>query len=163
MAIQNPIPTAYDPRNIEFLIGLIEPYDFAPDTKIVINKTEDLVIPQAGVNGTVAFSINTNTLGTATLSLKNTSKFNQNLMLWAANLTQFDIGLVPFFSFQLKDPSSQLGIETYGWIQSQPDWTIGSEIGQLDWVIGLADARYKMFQGQSAVEPITAYSAGALV
>jgi len=161
MSIQNAIPTAFDPRNVELLLGAVEPYDFAPDTKIVINKTEDLIIPQAGVDGTIAFSVNTNSLGTCTLSLKNTSKFNQTLMIWAAELTKVSSDIIPFFLFSLKDPSSQLGIETYGWIQSQPDWTIGSEIGQLDWVIGLADARYKMFQGQSAVEAITAYSAGA--
>lgn len=154
--IQNPIPTAFDPRQVECLIGGVEPYDFAPDTKMVINKTEDLIIPQSGVDGAAAFSINTNTLGTITLSLKNTSKFNETLMIWLAELTKLEADLVYFFPFYLRDPSSGIGIETYGWVQSQPDFTLGNEVGQLDWVIGLSDCRFKMFDGQSGVEGIAA-------
>ena len=155
-SIQNPIPNAFDPRHVECLIGGVEPYDFAEDTKIVINKAEDLIIPKSGVDGSTAFSVNTNTLGTCTLSLMNTSKFNQTLMIWLAELTKLEADLVYFFPFYLKDPSNGLGIETYGWVQTQPDFTVGTEVGQLDWVIGLADARYKMFDGQSGVEGIAA-------
>lgn len=153
------IPKAYDPAQVNVTLGTVEPFDFAPDTKLVFSKTSDLILPQVGVDGAVAVAINHDNLGTLTLSLKNTSEFNKTLMQWTTAVraqSSLTSTSTPFFPVLVKDPASNIKLDTFGWIQSQPDWTVGTEVGQLDWVIGLVDINFKVISGQSAIEAITA-------
>ena len=70
------------------------------------------------------------------VSLQNTSSWNGYFSAWQkqAAIT----GLV-FFPVLLEG-SQGLGLSTIGWIQRQPDLTYGSEVGQMDWEIGILDA-----------------------
>jgi hypothetical protein len=151
----NTIPKVYDPKSTVVLIGQVEPTQYAPNTKLVISRSESISTPQAGVNGSVAIAINANTLGTLTLSLKNVSDFNTTLMVWMQiyeNEDNYDY----FFPVYIYDSACGMGIECYGWVEEQPDFTLGQEIGQMDWVIGLSDARVKNLVYSTAYEKMTA-------
>ena len=138
-ALANSIPRQYDPKEVKLILGGFEPTDVAPDTMYVLNKEEDIVIPSVGVLGEVAIARNRNSLGMLTLSLKNTSPFNKTL---AAVIQGSDILGGYFFPIILKAPELGLTIATNGWIQTQPDYSAGKEVGQLDWVFGLANVEW---------------------
>ena len=137
MAQYNAIPTVYNPLNTSLLIAELEPTDYAEGTKVVVSKNSDLVLPNVGVNGEVALAVNQDRTGTLTFSVKNTSPFNE-IMTGLVQAQQ--IGNL-FFPVQLREQSTEgFDINSLGWVQTQPDYTLGQEIGQLDWVIGLVDA-----------------------
>lgn len=137
MAQFNAIPSSYNPLNTSLLIAALEPTDYAEGTKIVVSKNEDIVLPTVGVNGEVALAVNQNRTGTLTFSLKNTSSFNEIM----TGLVQAQLAKNLFFPVTLSDPATKgFDINSLAWVQTQPDYTLGQEIGQLDWVLGLVDA-----------------------
>lgn len=151
MALTN-IPRTYDPIEVDLIIGGHAPSDYAAGTKISVSKAENNVLPTVGVDGEVAIAVNRNNTGMLTFSLKNTSPSNKVLAsyLSGVNLTS-NVGIFPVI---MRDPSSGLQVETIGWYEVQPDLTFSQEIDQLDYVIGLVDVTYKVFEGQSVVETI---------
>lgn len=152
MAVESSMK-AYDPANVVLNLGGLTPYGYAPDTMINISKTENLVMPQQGILGSTVISRTHNTLGTLTMSLQQVSDFNKVLGAWEQSR---DLGVNPVFFFPVifKDPSSGLGISTYGWVETQPDYTNATESGTLDWVIGLQDARLKPFSEIDSIQQI---------
>ena len=127
---------AYDPSQVILSLGGWEPWGFAADTKIVINKTNDIINPYSGTDGDVSLALSRNRLGTLTMSLQRTSPANEVLAAYAQ--TMYSTRQVAF-SVYLEDPRGYY-ISTIGWIQSQPDDTIGETIQENQWVIGLKDA-----------------------
>lgn len=151
MAITS-IPRAYDPLEVDLIIGGHEPTDYASGTKINVSKEENNILKTVGVDGDVALAVNRNNTGMLTFSLKNTSPSNK---VMAAYLSTVNIGSgIGIFPVLIRDPSSGLQIETFGWYEVQPDLTFSQEVEQLDYVIGLADVTYKVFDGQSVAEDI---------
>jgi hypothetical protein len=148
MALTNSIPRQYDPAKVVLLLGDVAPTDVAPDTMYVISKEEDTIMPTVGVLGEVALSRNRNNLGTLTISLKQTSPMNQIFMKW---MTTSYVSGVHFFPVDLTDPASGIVMSTTGWIQTQPDFTLGKEVSQLDWVIGLANVEFEISTGANLV------------
>lgn len=128
--------TAYDPSEVILLLGGWEPYGYADDTKITISKASDIVTPYSGTDGDVSLSLMRNKLGTLTISLQSTSGANEVLASWHE---QMYLTRVVAFPVYLSDPAG-FSIQTVGWIQSQPDVSMGAETGTVDWVIGLKDA-----------------------
>lgn len=127
---------AYDPSEITLSLGGWEPYGFATGTKIVIAKSNDIITPYAGTDGDVSLALMRNRLGTLTMSLQRTSDANSYLTAYHASM--YSTREVAF-SVYLKDPMG-FTLTTVGWIQSQPQDTMGDTIQQVDWVIGLKDA-----------------------
>lgn len=127
---------AYDPSNITLSLGGWQPYGFASDTKIVISKSNDIINPYAGTDGDVSLALSRNRLGTMTISLQRTSDANEVFAGYAQ--TMYSTREVAF-SVYLEDPRGYY-ISTIGWLQSQPEDTMGDTIGTNDWVIGLKDA-----------------------
>ena len=127
---------AYDPSQITLSLGGWEPYGFASGTKIVIAKSNDIITPYAGTDGDVSLALMRNRMGTLTMSLQRTS--DANAFLTAYHQSMYSTREVAF-SVYLKDPEG-FTITTVGWIQSQPQDTMGDTIQQVDWVIGLKDA-----------------------
>lgn len=147
MALSNSIPRQYDPKAVLLQLGNVVPTDVAPDTMFTFNKEEDRVIPQVGVLGEVALARNRNELGMLTLSLKQTSPMNATLMTWyiAEETGAF------FFPVYFEDPSSRIKLATTGWVQTQPDFALGKEVAQLDWVIGLANVQWELVPGTTVI------------
>ncbi len=151
MALTN-IPRTYDPLNVDLIIGGHAPSDYAAGTKINVSKAENNVLPVVGVDGEVALAVNRNNTGMLTFSLKNTSPSNKVL---ASYLATVNLGSgISIFPVLMRDPSSGMQIETIGWYEVQPDLSFSQEIDQLDYVIGLVDSTYKVFEGQSIAESI---------
>ena len=146
---------AYDPSQVILSLGGWEPWGFAADTKIVISKTNDIINPYSGTDGDVSLALSRNRLGTLTMSLQRTSPANEVLSAYAQ--TMYSTRQVAFPVY-LEDPRGYY-ITTIGWIQSQPDDTIGETIQENQWVIGLKDAsllRSTVGVGVNALNSITA-------
>lgn len=129
-------PFAYDPKKVRLYLMTQRVTGFAADTKIVVSRNEDNVIPHVGTDGELSAALSRNQSGVLTVSLQNTATWNAYLANWQkqASVT----GLI-FFPVQLEG-SQGPSINTVGWIQRQPDLTYGTEVGQLDWEIGILDA-----------------------
>lgn len=142
---------AYDPAKVLVFIGGQRVSGFAADTKIVITRNNDNITPHVGVDGEVSVAQSRDNSGVMTLSLQNTAAWNGYLAQWQrqANVT----GLV-YLPVQVEG-SQGLSLNTIGWIQRQPDLTYGSEVGQMDWEIGVLDAWLSPDAIQGAVAGIT--------
>lgn len=146
---------AYDPSNITLSLGGWQPYGFAQGTKITVAKTNDIITPYAGTDGDVSLALNRNKLGTMTISLQRTSDANQILSTYAQ--TMYSTREVAF-SVYLEDPRGYY-ISTIGWIQSQPQDTMGDAIETNDWVIGLKDATLLRTSASAALGVLNSISA----
>ena len=111
---------------------------------ISITKDEDLILPTTGVLGETALAVNHNNRGMMTISLKQTSPSHNFLMAW---MTTVRASGVPFFPLIFRDRASNITINTYAWIQTQPDFTLGSEVASLEWVLGLHDMQFEAIPG----------------
>jgi len=127
---------AFDPSEVVLLLGGYNPYGFT-ENKIVVAKAEDNILPMVGSDGDWSVAINRNTLGTMTIGLQNTSPSNKVL---AAYAIQAKTTRKVTFPVVMEDPSGMTLLSTEGWIQTQPDYTVAKEVGEMQWVIGLADA-----------------------
>lgn len=143
-------PMAYDPSEITLSLGGWQPYGFAEGTKVVIAKANDLITPYSGTDGDVSLALMRNRLGTMTISLQRTSEANAYLTSYALQMyTTREVA----FPVYLEDPRGYY-IETIGWIQSQPQDTMGDTIQGNDWVIGLKDASLKRGETSAVLSAI---------
>lgn len=128
--------TAYDPQKVLlFMLGQ-KVSGYAADTKIVISRNNDNIMAHIGVDGEGSFALSRDQSGVLTVSLQNTSVWNGYLAQW-----QKQASVTGKILFPVQVEGSQgLSLNTYGWIQRQPDLTYGSEVGQMDWEIGILDA-----------------------
>lgn len=142
---------AYDPAKVLVFIGGQKVSGFAADTKIVISRNNDNITPHVGVDGEVSVAQSRDNSGVMTLSLQNTANWNGYLAQWQrqANVT----GLV-YLPVQVEG-SQGLSLNTIGWIQKQPDLSYGSEVGQMDWEIGVLDAWLSPDQIQGVAAGVT--------
>lgn len=129
-------PFAYDPKKVRLYLMTQRVTGFAADTKIVVSRNEDNVIPHVGTDGEMSAALSRNQSGVMTVSLQNTATWNAYLANWQK---QASVTGVVFFPVQLEG-SQGPSLNTVGWIQRQPDLTYGTEVGQLDWEIGILDA-----------------------
>lgn len=130
---------AYDPSQITLSLGGWQPYGFAEGTKIVVAKANDIITPTTGTDGDTSLALNRNRSGTMTISLQRTSDANAVFSNMAIQMYSTRTVAFPVY---LKDPRGYY-IETLGWIQSQPQDSMGDAVTGNDWVIGLHDASLK--------------------
>lgn len=138
MSTQILTPFAYDPLKVKLYLGTSRAFGFSPDTKITVSRNNDNAIPHMGTDGELSVALSRDRSGVMTVSLQNTSGFNKNLMLFQR---QADVTGAIFFPVLLEG-SQGPSISTIGWIQRQPDLEYGTEVGDLQWEIGLLDAWY---------------------
>lgn len=144
---------AYSSAKVTLHLGGLEVFGFADDSKIVISKADDIIIPYEGVDGEISLAINAKKMGTMTISLQNTSKFNEILEVWVTQSTTTGFASFPVL---MNDPAGSTLLSAFGWIQTMPDYTVGTEVGTRDWVIGLQDARTSP---STATSPLNALQA----
>lgn len=142
---------AYDPAKVLVFIGGQRVSGFAADTKVVVARNNDNIMSHVGVDGETSVAQSRDNSGVVTISLQNTAKWNGYLAQWQrqANVT----GLV-YLPIQIEG-SQGLSLNTAGWIQKQPDLTYGSEVGQMDWEIGVIDAWLSPDQIQGVAAGVT--------
>ncbi len=146
------MPASFDPKKVICTLGLQTVTGFAPDTKLVISRSNNVTTKTEGVDGDLSINIDSRFSGTLSISLLHNASFNKVLSAWV-----FQLGVtgIPFFPVEVEDPSG-LNISTVGWIEVQPDYTVAQETGTLEWVIGLQDAR--LLPSQSAARVSAAES-----
>lgn len=139
---------AYDPAKVLCFIGGQKVSGYAADTKIVVTRNNDNIMTHAGTDGEISNAISRDNTGVVTISLQNTAKWNAYLAQFQRQA--FVSGLI-YFPIQIEG-SQGLSLNTFGWIQKQPDLTYGTEVGQMDWEIGVLDAWLSpdQFQGVAA-------------
>ena len=129
-------PYAYDPKKVKLYLMTQRVTGFAADTKIVVSRNEDNIIPHMGVDGELSAALSRNQSGVMTVSLQNTASWNGNLANWQKQAPV--TGLI--FLLVLLEGSQGMGLSTIGWIQKQPGLSYGTEVGQMDWEIGILNA-----------------------
>lgn len=129
-------PFAYDPKKVRLYLMAQRVTGYAADTKIVVSRNEDNIIPHVGVDGELSAALSRNQAGVMTVSLQNTATWNAYLANWQKQASVTGLIFFPVLLEGSQGPS----ISTIGWIQRQPDLTYGTEVGQLDWEIGILDA-----------------------
>ncbi|AXN57734.1 structural protein [Serratia phage vB_SmaM-Kashira] len=127
---------AYDPQKVILYMLGQKVSGYAADTKIVVSRNNDHLTPHMGVDGELSLALSRDRSGVMTVSLQNTAAWNGYLAQWQK---QVDVTGRALFPVQLEG-SQGLSINTFGWIQRQPDLTYGSTVEQMDWEIGLLDA-----------------------
>lgn len=138
----------YNPADVRLIIDGVEPTDVADGTMYMVSRNEDVTLPTTGVLGDSAVAINQNRTGALTVSLKQTSPTH---LAFITKLGAIRAGGTPLFNIYLEDPSSTTAITTVGTIITQPDWELGKEINQFDWVVWLADSEFELIPGQNEV------------
>jgi len=138
---------AYDPKKVICTLGLQTVTGFAPDTKLVISRSNNVSTKTEGVDGDLSINIDSRFSGTLSVSLLHNASFNKVLAAWV-----FQLGVTgyPFFPVEVEDPSG-MSISTVGCVEVQTDYTTAQETGTLEWVIGLQDARLKPSQASARV------------
>lgn len=149
---------AYDPSKTTLILGALSPTGYAPDTKIVISRTNGLATPTVGVDNDLVVNINPQTQGTLTLSLMHTSSFNAVIYSWLQLVRQTGN---PYLPVSFVDPSGQK-IDTVGWFETQGDYTNAQETSTIEWTIGLADATLRPYETGGVLGAIQAYTGGTI-
>jgi hypothetical protein len=129
---------AYDPKAVKLYIGGQRVYGYAPDTKISMSRNGDNIMNTTGVDGESSAALNRDRSGIMTVSLQQTSGFNDYLMAWQR---QADSTGVVWFPVLLEGDQGA-SIASFGNISKQPDFAYGSEINSYDWEIFIHDMWY---------------------
>ena len=129
---------AYDPKNVKLYLGGQRVFGFAADTKISVSRNSDNNMVLIGTDGEASGALSRDRSGVMTVSLQNTSKFNETLSIWQR---QADVTGLIWFPILLEG-SQGPSISSMACIQRQPDLTYGSEVQQLDWELFVLDCWY---------------------
>lgn len=129
---------AYDPKKVKLYLGGLRVFGFAADTKITVSRNNDNIMVHTGTDGEASGALSRDRSGIMTISLQNTSAFNQTFSVWQRQADATGAIWFPVLLEGSQGPS----ISSVGCIQRQPDLEYGSEIGQLDWEIYILDCWY---------------------
>ena len=129
---------AYDPKNVKLYLGGVRAYGFAPDTKITVSRNSDNIMTMTGTDGEASAALSRDRSGVLTLSLQNTSGYNDYLSAWQKQADATGLVWFPILLEGSQGPT----IASFANIQRQPDLTYGSEVGQLDWELFVLDCWY---------------------
>ena len=136
---------SFDPEEIELLIDGL-PVDGFGEGQIVLAREENVNNKKSGFQGEVHLEVVCNRTGTLTIPLKAMSTWDQTLNELQGMTS---IGLVSF-GVTLRVPAHNINISTVGWIETQPDISVGAEIADREHVIGLVNTSPSLIiQGQS--------------
>lgn len=138
---------AYDPKNVKLYIGGQRVYGFAADTKITVSRNGDNIMTVTGVDGEASASLNRDRSGIMTVSLQNTSKFNDYLSAFQRQADSTGLVWLPILLEGSQGPS----ISSFCNISAQPDLSYGAEVGQLDWSFYVLDCWYAPSSDSSLV------------
>jgi hypothetical protein len=145
---------AYDPSKSTLALGGLTVSGYAPDTKVVISRTNGVSTPTVGVDGDISVNIDPRKVGTLTFSLMHNSDFNDLVYTW---LKTVETTGNPYLPVYFEDPSGQM-IDTVGWFETQGDYTNAQETSTLDWTLGIANATLRPVETNGILGAIEAFS-----
>lgn len=145
---------AYDPSKSTLVMGAMTPTGYAPETKIVISRANEIATETVGVDNDLVVNINPQTQGSLTMSLMHTSSFNAVIYAWLQQVRQTGN---PYFPVSFTDPSG-MKIDTVGWFKTQGDYSNAQETSTIEWTIGLADATLRPYSTGGVLGAIQSFS-----
>lgn len=123
----------YSPDKVVVLVGGVPMQGYAEDTFFEIAPMSDLVTSQAGADGEIARSLNTDRRGEATITLQQTSPSN-DVLSGLATLDGLTAGGV--FPVMVQDLMGRtLAVSSQAWISRLPNVTFGREVADREWKI----------------------------
>lgn len=134
----------YAAEKVVVTIGAVIVTGFTDGDFITASYEEDRSFAKAGADGEVGRALNASKLGTITVTLSATSKANDFLS------AQFGLasmaGITAAFPIGVVDLSGRTVLGgSKCWVKTAPEVTLGREIGDREWVFGVADL--SMFLG----------------
>jgi hypothetical protein len=125
----------YDPQQVSLSIGGQIASGFADGTFISVEPDEDTFTKVTGADGDVSRSKTANESATLTLTLAQTSPFNDILSALAAADKVSSTGVFPVI---IKDNSGTTVVSSgAGWIRRLPTSGFGKEIENREWIIDM--------------------------
>lgn len=128
---------SFDPTKDLCELGGVSVYGWA-DTKFSITPNNSRSTVTEGVDGDIAVNVDSRFSGTLTINLMQTSSMCGVLDAWIRQ--SYTSGLV-IFPVTIKSESSNMTLNTLGWIQDQAEYAAEQETGTRTYVIGLRDTR----------------------
>jgi hypothetical protein len=130
----------FDVKRFAVIIGVMPAVSSglsSADDAIQFKRNEDSFTDQAGLTGEVVRSRQYNKSGEVILKVMKTSMLNDYL----SGLHQLDMqsggGVIPILAKHY-DSLTTLGA-SYAWIKKPPDYSIGKEVGDVEWTLRCAD------------------------
>lgn len=129
----------YDAREVQVNCGGNPASGYADGEFIVVRRDAPLYNKTTGADGEVSRSRN-ESAGSVTLTLKQTSPFNDILSAFALADKVNNSGVFPFM---LKDLNgTTLVFSESAWIESFPDVNLGKEVSDRQWTIALGKTEW---------------------
>lgn len=148
---------SFDPTKDLCELGGVTVYGWA-DTKFTITPNNSRSTITEGVDGDISVNIDSRFSGTLTINLLQTSSMCGIMDAWIRQ--SYTSGLA-IFPVTIKSESSNMTLNTLGWIQDQAEYEAGQETGTRSYVIGLRDTRMlpdnavsKAIQAEAAISSL---------
>lgn len=123
----------YDPKNVTCVLGGKQAHGFSDGEAIKLERNEQAYNQKVGVDGEGTRAKNNNKSGKITITLMQSSGYNDVLSNFAVADETADLGVVPFL---LQDNSGRtLATALSCWVQKIPDTTFAKEVGERVWVL----------------------------
>ena len=123
----------YSPTDVSISVDGFEVTGYAEDSMVEISRNSEARTLHVGAQGEVVVTLTADRSGQIKINLKQNSPANQKLTELYNQLESF--------SCIVKDSSlpnsSASGSECY--VQKLPDWKRGKEVGEVEWVLLVAD------------------------
>jgi hypothetical protein len=130
----------FDPALVVCIIGGAAAHGYADGSFIKIERGKDAFSKYVGADGEVSRAKSNDRSGVLTLTLDQTSPYNDILSGYALLDEVDNDGVVPV---AIKDLSgNSTFFSGHGWVRKMPDVEYSTEIGTREWVIELAQINY---------------------
>jgi hypothetical protein len=127
----------YDPKQVSCIVGGKIGQGFSDGSFIKVERNEQAFTLKIGVDGEGTRAKSNNKSGKITLTLMQSSSYNDVLSAFAAADELSNTGAVPFF---LKDNSGRtLCTALTCWVQKYPDSEFAKEVSTRTWVLETDD------------------------
>ena len=134
----------YDSKEVNLYIGFVEVTGYGPDTKIVINREDDLITRTKGVDGDLQLNKQNMADGTMTVTLLYGCEWDIAFDQLSASK-----GVAPLTFVNAKGGKV---LVTNAWIEQQPDISLGTEAEAREWVIGLQSTDFSAQGNTSSIK-----------
>ncbi len=129
----------YDSKRVDVSIGLSTVFGFGEGSKVVISRSENMNDFIIGVDGDIMGNRLNNVSGTMSITLLNSSPWNNILAEWDS-LTDQDPDNM-WLPVTVRIPSSKMMLVATGALMTQPDVNLGTTAEDREWVFFLSSVK----------------------
>lgn len=142
----------YNSLDVTLMVTGVEVKGFGKDTKIVVNRDGALSQRDGGVDGDLQVSFMNQTHGTMSVTLIYGCDWDTAFDQLSFGQKMFPVGLL--------HPKSKKMLITTGWVEEQPDVSLGNTAEDRTWTLGLANTDFGFVNnGGTVVQGTSFYTA----